>query len=96
MKEYIPKPIDVSDVEIPTELEPLREAIAENIHEVWSAGRMKEGWTYGPTRDDFKKHHPNILPYHLLPENEKRYARQMATNTIKLLKKLGWDLVKRK
>lgn len=43
MKEYIPKPIDVSDVEIPTELEPLSEAIAENIHEVWSAGRMKEG-----------------------------------------------------
>ena len=95
MKEYIPQPIDVSDVEIPAELEPLREAIAENIHEVWSAGRMKEGWTYGPVRDDKLKKHPDLLPYSELPDSEKEYDRIMAFKTIKLVKKLGFDIVKR-
>ena len=37
-----------------------------------------------------------MLPYNLLPESEKEYDRLMAINTIKLVKKLGWDLKKRK
>jgi hypothetical protein len=37
-----------------------------------------------------------MVPYSKLPENEKTFDRDMAMNTIKLLKKLGWDLVKRK
>jgi hypothetical protein len=37
-----------------------------------------------------------MVPYSKLPESEKTFDRDMAMNTIKLLKKLGWDLVKRK
>jgi hypothetical protein len=37
-----------------------------------------------------------MIPYNLLPESEKEYDRQMAINTIKLVKKLGWELKKRK
>ena len=94
MKDYIPQPIDVSNIEIPAELEPLREAIAENIHEVWSAGRMKEGWTYGPVRDDKLKKHPDLIPYSELPDGEKEYDRATAMNTIKLVLKLGFKFVK--
>ena len=94
MEEYIPKPIDVSDVEIPAELEPLREAIAENIHEVWSAGRMKEGWTYGPVLDHNLKKHPDLVPYSELPDSEREYDRATAMNTIKLVLKLGFKLEK--
>ena len=43
---------------------------------------------------EIKKLHPDMIPYNLLPESEKVYDRQMAINTIKLVKKLGWDLVK--
>ena len=93
---YEPHPLDVSDVELEPELIELREAIAENAHEVWALERKLEGWTYGSQRDDEKKLHPDMLPYHLLPENEKKYDRQMAICTIKLVKKLGWDFVKRK
>ena len=94
-KTYIPHPIDLSDVELPAHLDALREAIAENTHEVWAAGRMKEGWTYGSERDDKLKKHPDLIPYSDLPEGEKQYDRDTAVNTIKLVMKLGYDLVKR-
>ena len=95
-RDYRPEPEDLSGIALPDSLTELTEFLAENIHDVWARNRMEEGWTYGPQRDDFRKHHPNMLPYHLLPESEKKYARQTAINTIKLLKKLGWDLVKKK
>lgn len=44
---YTPHPIDTKDVALPQELNALAEDIAKNVHEVWSAGRIKYGWTYG-------------------------------------------------
>ncbi len=95
MNAYNPKPIDLSDVELTEDLNELREAIAENAHEIWAEGRQAEGWTYGPQRDDAKKENPCMVPYSELPESEKEYDRDMAMKTIKLVKKLGYDLVKR-
>ena len=77
------------------DLEELQEAIAENAHDVWAEARIKEGWTYGKERDDAKKQNPDIIPYTALPDSEKEYDRIMAFNTIKLVKKLGFDIVKR-
>ena len=94
-KTYTPHPIDLSDVILPTHLDELREAIAENTHEVWAAGRVKEGWAYGHERDDKLKKHPDLIPYAELSEGEKQYDRDTAMNTIKLVIKLGYDLVKR-
>lgn len=93
---YEPHPLDLDDVEIEPELMDLREAIAENAHEVWAKTRKDQGWLYGKERDDAKKLHPDMIPYNLLPESEKEYDRQIAINTIKLVKKLGWELKKRK
>ena len=95
MKTYTPKPIDLSDVELTEDLNELREAIAENAHEIWAENRQAEGWTYGPERDDLLKQTPDMVPYSQLPEGEKEYDRDMAMKTIKLLKKLGYDLIKR-
>lgn len=94
-KTYIPHPVNLDDVQLPSNLEELREAIAENVHEVWSAGRIKEGWTYGPERDDKLKKHPDLVPYSELTDEEKQYDRDTAMNTIKLIIKLGFDIVKR-
>ena len=95
MKEYIPKPIELSDVELNEDLNELREAIAENAHEVWALERQAQGWTYGPQRDDAKKHNPCMVKYSQLPESEKKFDREMAINTLKLVKKLGYDIIKR-
>lgn len=95
MKEYNPKPIDLSDVQLDDDLNELREAIAENAHDVWALERKAQGWSYGPQRNDDKKENPCMVPYSLLPESEKTFDREMAMNTLKLVKKLGYDLVRR-
>lgn len=91
---YIPQPIDTTGVALPKELNDLAEEIAKNVHEVWSEGRMKEGWTYGEERDDVKKHHPCLVPYEDLTETEKEYDRNTSQETLKLIMKLGFKIVK--
>lgn len=92
--EYVPHPINVDNIPLDGDLEGLQEAIAENAHDVWAEARIKEGWTYGKERDDEKLKHPDLIPYTVLPDSEKEYDRLMAFNTIKLVKKLGFDIVK--
>lgn len=91
---YRPAPVDLSDVRLPEELTALTEVIAANTHEVWSQKRMEEGWTYGPGRNDALRKHPNLLPYPLLPEEDKEYDRATAMNAVKLLVKLGYKIEK--
>lgn len=91
---YSPAPLDLDDVTLPEELNELTEAIAENTHEVWSKGRMDEGWTFGAERDDVAKKHPDLLPYSSLTEGEKEYDRATAMNAIKLIVKLGYKIEK--
>ena len=93
--EYEPHPIDVDSIPLDGDLEELQEAIAENAHDVWAEARKKEGWTFGKERDDSNKLHPDLIPYTALPDSEKEYDRIMAFNTIKLVRKLGFDIVKR-
>ena len=94
VEEYEPQPINLEGVHLTDDLTELREAIAENAHDVWAAARIKEGWTYGPVRDDAQKKHPDLVPYSSLPDGEKEYDRLMAMDTIKLVKKLGFEIVK--
>lgn len=93
-KEYSPRPIDISDVVLNPEIIELREAIAENAHEIWAENRKAEGWTYGPERNDALKQTPDMVPYAQLPESEKHYDREMAMQTISLMRKLGYDIIK--
>lgn len=95
MKQYNPQPIDVDSIELNGELTELQEAIAENAHDIWAARRIAEGWTYGPERDDKKRQTPCLVHYSELPEEEKNYDRVMAMQTLKLMLKLGYDIVKR-
>ena len=81
-KEYIPQPVDTSDIRLPEELNPLLEAMAKNVHEIWAQERINQGWTYGETRDDVLKHHPCLIPYEDLPEEEKVYDRNTSVETL--------------
>lgn len=95
MKEYNPQPIDLSKVELPEELNELREALAENAHDVWAVERMAQGWSYGSKRDDDKKETPCMVPYSQLPESEKKFDRDMAESSLKLVKAVGYDIIKK-
>lgn len=41
MNNYIPNPVNTSDVSLPEELNALVEKMAENTHEVWAKSRIE-------------------------------------------------------
>lgn len=90
---YKPNPIDTSNVVLSAELLELTEKIAENVHNVWAAGRLEQGWTYGKERDDELKTSPCLVPYSELSESEKEYDRNTALETLKLIIKLGYKIL---
>lgn len=94
-KQYTPHTIDTSDIQLPEELTPLLEALAENVHEVWAQERINQGWTYGEKRDDAQKHHPCLVAYENLTEEEKAYDRNTSVETLKVILKLGFSIEKK-
>lgn len=92
--DYRPKPMDTSNVQLSPEILELTELLARNTHEVWSAGRMRDGWRWGPVRDDGKKHHPCLVSYDDLPDSEKEYDRATALETVRVILALGYRVVR--
>lgn len=92
MKKYIPSPRDTSHVRLSQELLDLTEAMARNVHEVWAATRISQGWQYGPERNDALKQHPCLVAYDELPESEREYDRHTAIETLKLIRSLGFEI----
>jgi class 3 adenylate cyclase len=90
---YIPNPKDTSAIKLTHDIRELLEQLAENTHDIWAQQRIAEGWRYGPSRNDSRKEHPNLVPYNQLPESEKDYDRKTALETIKLMQTLGYTIV---
>jgi ryanodine receptor 2 len=90
---YQPRPIATEGVDLPTELLPLTERLAENAHDLWAAQRLSQGWRYGPQRDDANKLHPCLVPYEQLPDSEKEYDRIAALGTLNAILKLGYRIL---
>ena len=91
---HIPRPVDTTSVNLSADLLELTEKIAENVHENWAAGRIKEGWVYGAERNDQAKTTPCLVPYDQLSESEKEYDRNTAMETLKLIVALGYKIEK--
>jgi len=90
---YKPRPIATDGVELPEDLLPLTERLAENTHELWAAQRIATGWRYGTQRDDVQRLHPGLVPYDQLPESEKAYDRITALGTLRTILKLGYRIL---
>lgn len=91
---YNPQLFFDSTIPLPEDLESLKEDLSKNIHDVWAAKRMADGWKYGPVRDDAKKEHPCLIPYEDLSEEEKDYDRATALSTIRFILSQGYSLSK--
>lgn len=94
LRHYDPQPIDVTNYQLPNDIDDLIEAIAENSHDIWARQRMDDGWTYGDNRDDEHKKHPDLVPYSDLPKKEKEYDRITARGILQLIQRLGYKIVK--
>ena len=91
---YIPKPLETKDVELSDNLKALSEELAKHVHEVWAKGRISQGWTHGPVRDDKLKQTPCLVPYEELTEEERDYDRNTSQETLRFLIKQGYRIVK--
>jgi hypothetical protein len=94
-EECTPQPFTGMGLELPEELLPLVEELAKNVHEVWSQGRISDGWTYGKVRNDTLRQHPCLVPYEQLPESEKDYDRHTAIATIQFILQQGFTITKK-
>lgn len=91
---YNPSPINTDEIKLNKDILELSEILAKNTHEVWAKGRVDEGWKYGEKRDDVLKTHPGLVPYEELSEQEKEYDRRTSEETLKLIIKAGFKIVK--
>ena len=91
---YRPQPADLGGVGLPADLQPLMEELARNVHEVWAAARVAQGWIYGPQRDDERRRHPGLVPYDRLTEEEKDYDRNTAVETLRFILSRGFRIVR--
>lgn len=91
---YKPELITIQPEELPPQLRPALEQIASQVHDTWAAGRIEEGWTYGPQLDKEAKTHPSLLPYDQLPASEQEFDRQTAARTIHCLLEMGYTICK--
>jgi class 3 adenylate cyclase len=91
---YTPKPLDTSGIDLPGDILELSERLARNTHENWASQRLRDGWAYGPERNDARKEHPCLVPYEELTESEKQYDRNTALETLKVILLLGYRLAR--
>ena len=89
---YQPTPIDTTQMELTPEMKNIIERLAENVHDNWAMERIADGWTYGPQRDDIRKHNPCLVPYSELDESEKKYDRKIVEEIIKTLLAFGYQI----
>lgn len=94
MKGYVPQPIDTSKVIVSDEIKEIAEFLAKNTHEVWSKGKMEEGWIHGDVLDYDLKTHPDLIPYEQLSEAKKDYDRRTSLETLKVILNERYRIVK--
>lgn len=87
---YTPNPFPTTSIKLVATMLDLADLIAENNHDVWAKAKIKNGWRYSPLRNDENKQHNLLVPYLFLSEAEKKYDREAAIETLKLMIGLGF------
>jgi class 3 adenylate cyclase len=90
---FKPSRIDTSHIALSGDLHELVEMLAENTYNIRAGQRLAEGRIPGLARDDAGKKHPGMIAYQQLPESEKKHLRYSAAETLKVVLKLGYNLV---
>jgi len=92
---YHPHPLKTTGIMLSDDLVTLSEILAENMHDLWASKRLAEGWKPGEHRDDFRREHPNLIPYSELSNEEKEFDRVITIETLKAIIALGYVIEKR-
>jgi hypothetical protein len=90
---FRPPVLDVSQCHLPPRLAPAVERWAENAHLVWARDRTALGWCWGPTLDETRRTHPNLVPWEELGGEERARERSAAEDAIKVIVMYGFRLL---
>lgn len=85
INDYTPQPVDMSSLTLSKELLAMAEKLAENAHETWAHHTIK---TIGGQL------HPQMVPYDLLTDKEKRKNRERSQELLKYLQYEGYYVYK--
>jgi hypothetical protein len=69
------------------------EKLAEAAHRAFCAGKVRDGWKYGPVRDNEQKLHPLLVDFAALPEEYKESNRRTVRDIPKKLARAGYVMV---
>lgn len=70
------------------------EELARAEHDRWMIAKLATGWTFGETRDDARKLHPDIVPYDSLSDRIKELDREQIRIMTRLLGSSGQRAVR--
>ena len=70
------------------------ESLARMEHDGWQEQKRKDGWTYGPVRQNDRLKHNLLVPYERLPEKEKDKDRQSILDYPELARLAGFRIVR--
>jgi 3-dehydroquinate dehydratase len=85
------EPLEFPD--LPMNLEPMMERLAQMEHRRWMAEKWLSGWSSGPVRDDAKLIHNCLVPWEQLSNSEKEKDRQAVRQIPNLLESSGYKVV---
>ena len=71
------------------------ETMAIQEHEWWMEEKLKDGWTYAPVRNNDKKHHECLVPWHKLPKEGQGWDKEACANIIPILRKIGFGVYRK-
>lgn len=89
---YKPKPIPAEHITLSDEILELVELLAENAHDIWASGRLRDGWTFGPEGDDSKCQNPCLVPYAQLSDQDRNYDRETLIGSFQAIIALGFTI----
>jgi hypothetical protein len=92
---YEPRPLDTSDIVLPDAVGEVADLLSKNVHEVWAAQKVSDGFSYGETDDKILKTHHNLVPYEDLSQEDRQYDCNTALETVRVLLKLGFVIQKK-
>jgi class 3 adenylate cyclase len=86
-------PTGTPPVKLTADIVSLVEQLAEFNHECWLKERTGQGWKFGPKRDEDRKENPCMVPYAELSEDDKKFNRATALETIRTILDLGYNMM---
>ncbi|XP_050722291.1 ryanodine receptor-like isoform X2 [Eriocheir sinensis] len=85
---YNPQPVDMTNLALSREMQNMAERLAENAHDIWAKRKKEELEACGGGI------HPQMVPYDMLTEKEKRKDRFRSVELLKYLQFMGYKLTR--